>query len=239
VRLISAVGRRPAPSDAFQMAHRSCTAEAAGRASDNYLFHRRLPGLPGRAGPGRRMPSSSMRPVATRQPADTCDRPGRSAPSSVRSFGVGRRFAGLDGLHRSPQATAAAGRGCRPFARDRRRRLGRSAGQPARDRTLTPWAIVLRGSGVVVGFCGFFARPVKGTTMGYAIVPQFRGQGLATEAAAAVLDWAERHGVDVYASIRPPNPASARVLEKIGMRRVGSYRDGDGRRDIYRRRRAS
>ena len=107
------------------------------------------------------------------------------------------------------------------------------------DRTLTPWAIVLRGSGAVVGFCGFFARPVKGTTMGYAIVPQFRGQGLATEAAAAVLDWAERHGVDVYASIRPPNPASARVLEKIGMWRVGSYRDGDGRRDIYRRRRAS
>ena len=103
------------------------------------------------------------------------------------------------------------------------------------DRTLSPWAVVLREGGAVVGFCGFFVRPVKGTTMGYAIVPEYRGRGLATEAAAAVLDWAERHDVDVYASVRPPNPASACVLEKIGMRLVDSYCDEDGQRDIYRR----
>lgn len=103
------------------------------------------------------------------------------------------------------------------------------------DRTLTPWAILLRDGGAIVGFCGFFVRPVKGTTIGYAILPAYRGRGLATEAAAAVLDWAERHGVDVYASIRPPNPASARVLEKIGLRLVDSYVDEDGQRDIYRR----
>ncbi len=103
------------------------------------------------------------------------------------------------------------------------------------DRTLTPWAITMRDSGAVVGFCGFFVRPVKGITMGYAILPGHRGQGLATEAAAAVLDWAEQHGIDVYASIRHPNPASARVLSKIGMRLVDSYVDEDGQRDIYRR----
>lgn len=103
------------------------------------------------------------------------------------------------------------------------------------DRTLTPWAVVLREAGAVVGFCGFFVRPVKGTTMGYAIVPEYRGRGFATEAAAAVLDWAERHDVDVYASIRPPNLASVHVLEKIGMRLVDSYCDEDGQRDIYRR----
>ncbi len=103
------------------------------------------------------------------------------------------------------------------------------------DRTLSPWAVVVRDGGVVVGFCGFFVRPVKGITMGYAIAPRYRGRGYATEAAAAVLDWAQAHGVDVYASIRPPNPASARVLEKIGMRLVDSYCDEDGRRDIYRR----
>jgi RimJ/RimL family protein N-acetyltransferase len=103
------------------------------------------------------------------------------------------------------------------------------------DRALSPWAVVLREGSAVVGFCGFFVRPVKGITMGYTIVPQYRGLGLATEAAAAVLDWAERHDVDVYASVRPPNPASVRVLEKIGMRLVDSYRDQDGQRDIYRR----
>ena len=105
----------------------------------------------------------------------------------------------------------------------------------AGDRALTPWAIVMRDGGAVVGFCGFFVRPVKGTTMGYGIVPEYRGCGLATEAARAVLDWAERHDIDVYSSIRPPNPASVRVLEKIGMRLVDSYYDQDGQRDIYRR----
>jgi RimJ/RimL family protein N-acetyltransferase len=103
------------------------------------------------------------------------------------------------------------------------------------NRALTPWAIVLRDGGGVAGFCGFFVRPVKGTTMGYGIVPEYRGRGLATEAAAAVVDWAERNGVDFYSSVRPPNPASVRVLEKIGMRLVDSYFDEDGQRDIYRR----
>jgi RimJ/RimL family protein N-acetyltransferase len=102
-------------------------------------------------------------------------------------------------------------------------------------RVLTPWAIVLRDGSVVAGFCGFFVRPVKGITMGYGIVPEYRGRGLATEAAGAVLEWADRNDVDVYSSIRPPNPASVRVLEKIGMRLVDSYVDEDGQRDIYRR----
>jgi RimJ/RimL family protein N-acetyltransferase len=105
------------------------------------------------------------------------------------------------------------------------------------DRSLTPWAIVLREGGVIVGYCGFFVRPVKGTTMGYAILPEYRGRGYATEAAAAVLDWAGRHQIDVYASVRPPNPASVRVLEKIGMRLDDSYVDEDGPREIYRVRR--
>ena len=94
----------------------------------------------------------------------------------------------------------------------------------AGDRALTPWTIVLRDGGAVVGFCGFFVRPVKGTTLGYGIVPEYRARGLATEAASAVLDWAERHDVDVYSSIRPPNPASVRVLEKIGMRWEAVFR---------------
>jgi RimJ/RimL family protein N-acetyltransferase len=103
------------------------------------------------------------------------------------------------------------------------------------DRALAPWAIVLRDGGAVAGFCGFFVRPVKGTTMGYGILPEYRGRGLATEAAAAAVDWAGRNGVDFYSSVRPPNPASVRVLEKIGMRLVDSYVDEDGQRDIYRR----
>ena len=103
------------------------------------------------------------------------------------------------------------------------------------DRTLTPWAVTLRNDGTVVGFCGFFVRPIKGITMGYAILADYRNGGLATEAAMGVMGWAEQHGIDVYASIRPPNPASVRVLTKIGVRLVDSHIDEDGRRDIYKR----
>jgi RimJ/RimL family protein N-acetyltransferase len=93
--------------------------------------------------------------------------------------------------------------------------------------------------GVVAGYCGFLVRPVKGITLGYAILPKHRGLGIATEAAAAAADWADRHGVEFYVSVRPPNPASARVLIKIGMRLTDSYIDQDGRRDIYQRRPAT
>jgi ribosomal-protein-alanine N-acetyltransferase len=101
--------------------------------------------------------------------------------------------------------------------------------------TIRPVTAEADDAGAVVGFCGFFVRPVKGTTIGYGLVPDYRGRPIATEAAAAVLDWAERHDIDACASIRPPNPASVRVLEKIGLRLVGSYRDEDGQRDIYQR----
>ena len=114
-------------------------------------------------------------------------------------------------------------------------RLGRGRSRADRRPHADAVGIILRDDGALVGYCGFFVRPVKGTTMGYAILPQYRGRGLATEAAAAVLDWAERHDVDVYASVRPPNRASVRVLAKIGMRLVDSYVDEDGQREIYRR----
>ena len=71
--------------------------------------------------------------------------------------------------------------------------------------------------------------------MGYAILPEYRGRSLAIEAATVVLNWAEQHNIDIYASVRLPNPASVRVLAKIGMRLVDSYVDKDGQRDIYRR----
>ena len=70
--------------------------------------------------------------------------------------------------------------------------------------------------------------------MGCGVLSEYRGRGLATEAAKAVVDWAERHDVDFYSSIRPPNPASVRVLTKIGMHLVDSYVDEDGQRDVYR-----
>lgn len=99
----------------------------------------------------------------------------------------------------------------------------------------TYWAVVdPEWSHDVAGFCGLLHRRDQGTTLGYATAPEARGRGIATRAAAAVTKWAQQQGVDHYASIRPPNPASVRVLEKIGMRRVEIEEDRDGPRWIYR-----
>jgi RimJ/RimL family protein N-acetyltransferase len=78
--------------------------------------------------------------------------------------------------------------------------------------------------------------PAKGLTLGYAITAGQRGQGFAAEAAGALLAWAEQRHLGVYASIRPPSPASERVLRKIGMRLTASCTDEDGVRNVYRRR---
>jgi RimJ/RimL family protein N-acetyltransferase len=74
--------------------------------------------------------------------------------------------------------------------------------------------------------------------LGYWIGQPYWSQGLATEAAAAVLDFA--FGTlqlnRVQASHLPRNPASGRVLEKLGMQREGlhreRYRKGDHFEDV-------
>jgi len=81
---------------------------------------------------------------------------------------------------------------------------------------------VLRDAGgTLLGFCGL--RPIDGTAeveILYSVAPSRWGDGLATEAAAAVL----RHALDevglprVFGGIDAPNVASRRVLEKVGMR---------------------
>jgi ribosomal-protein-alanine N-acetyltransferase len=64
-------------------------------------------------------------------------------------------------------------------------------------------------------------------SMGYLIAPAAQGQGYATEAAQAVLDFGHTEGGlhRISATCDPENVGSARVLEKIGMRREGHLHD--------------
>lgn len=73
----------------------------------------------------------------------------------------------------------------------------------------------------MIGFCGL--RPIGESAdveILYGIAPRLWGQGLATEAARAVLDFGFRAaGLSrIYAGADPPNRASFRVIEKLGMR---------------------
>jgi RimJ/RimL family protein N-acetyltransferase len=88
------------------------------------------------------------------------------------------------------------------------------------------WAIEWKDrAGGFLGMC--LLRPLEGTgftCMGWRLMRQHWGQGLATEAARAVLSHAVHVlGIDpVVAIVDPRNLASIRVAEKIGLLQVGN-----------------
>jgi len=77
----------------------------------------------------------------------------------------------------------------------------------------------------VVGSVIFHGHPDDGVAeVGYGVEADSQGQGLATEATAACVDWAlAQPGIQsVTASTFPWHHASLRVIARVGMRRVGS-----------------
>jgi RimJ/RimL family protein N-acetyltransferase len=84
-------------------------------------------------------------------------------------------------------------------------------------------AVVLREDGRFAGEVMLFHRSTihRAAEVGYVFDPAFHGRGFATEAAAELLGIAfEQVGYHrVYGRLDARNTASARVLEKLGMRR--------------------
>jgi RimJ/RimL family protein N-acetyltransferase len=86
-----------------------------------------------------------------------------------------------------------------------------------------PWAVVDRASGELLGHAGLRLLPDEGgeTEVLYLLDSRVWGRGLATEAALAARDFGfSRLGLPrLVGYALPENRGSARVLEKIGMRR--------------------
>jgi [ribosomal protein S5]-alanine N-acetyltransferase len=82
------------------------------------------------------------------------------------------------------------------------------------------WAISVKGSAKLVGIIGHYRIKPEHfrCEVGYMILPQFNGQGIATEAIKAVLTYGfddlQMHSIE--AVIDPGNFASERVLQKNG-----------------------
>jgi RimJ/RimL family protein N-acetyltransferase len=90
------------------------------------------------------------------------------------------------------------------------------------NRTAGEATFVIEMGGEIIGGCGFDLRQA-GPEIGYWIGVPFWGDGYASEAAQAVIDYAfGGHRFDaLLAGARITNPASRRVLEKCGFQWTG------------------
>jgi len=75
---------------------------------------------------------------------------------------------------------------------------------------------------LLVGGCGFARRPSGGVELGYWIARAHWGRGYATEAARQLVEIARTLGItQLEAAHFLDNPASGRVLEKLGFKPTG------------------
>ncbi|MEJ5946375.1 GNAT family protein [Pseudokineococcus basanitobsidens] len=128
-------------------------------------------------------------------------------------------------LHRDPR-TVAHNPGDRLADLGAAEQLLRRWVQHWQDHQIGYWVLTWRhGDGHVIGVCGVKRmtsadRPVWNLL--YRLEPSVWGRGVATEAAATVVDRARHHplGLPVTARVRPANHASARVALAAGLERT-------------------
>lgn len=90
------------------------------------------------------------------------------------------------------------------------------------------WAVVLRSDSQLIGFAGLKYLPERDEVdLGYRLGPDYWGQGLASEACRAAMDyaWRELELDRVVAMVIHKNVASIRVLEKLGFNYQGDEVD--------------
>jgi ribosomal-protein-alanine N-acetyltransferase len=90
---------------------------------------------------------------------------------------------------------------------------------------------------MLCGSIGFKGRPDKRRVVeiGFSVLPEFQGQGLATEMVAGMVRWAKRQSEarQIQAETNIDNRASIRVLEKNGFTRVGPGAESNTIRFLY------
>jgi ribosomal-protein-alanine N-acetyltransferase len=102
------------------------------------------------------------------------------------------------------------------------------------------WGITRRGEDIVIGMVGynFWARADNRAAVGYDLARAAWGQGIMPEALQRIIEFGwERMGLNrIEADCSADNPASVRVLEKVGFTLEGrqreQYYDEDGYHDL-------
>jgi RimJ/RimL family protein N-acetyltransferase len=101
------------------------------------------------------------------------------------------------------------------------------------------WTVRRRSDRRAVGMLqAAFSDQGRAAEVAWAVGVAWQGQGIASEAARAVIGWLERRGVaTITAHIHPDHHASAAVAIRAGLRPTAEYRDHEGiREQLWRRR---
>jgi len=129
----------------------------------------------------------------------------------------------LDAICSDPQVMAFVGEG-HVWTRERTWQFIQSAIDTWHEFGYCQWAVIHKADHALIGFCGFVHRTAE-PEIGWRFAPTYWGQGLATEAARAVL----KHGLmtrgfpRVTATVQSANAASIRVIEKLDMKLLRSF----------------
>lgn len=99
----------------------------------------------------------------------------------------------------------------------------------AAEGTMTFWAVTERGSDAALGKCALlhYSPANRRAEIGYVLNRGYWGRGLMTEAMRAVIQYAfDEVGLHrLEADTDPANAASLRLLEKLGFRQEGLFRE--------------
>lgn len=89
------------------------------------------------------------------------------------------------------------------------------------------FAIILKETGKLIGGCAIHTNGPRQGEFGYCFNRLFWGQGYATEAAGMILKFGfHKLGLHrIYATCRPDNIGSAKVMQKNGMKYEGHLRE--------------
>jgi RimJ/RimL family protein N-acetyltransferase len=81
-------------------------------------------------------------------------------------------------------------------------------------------AVIEKASGRLVGFSGLkYVAELRDVDIGYRFLPDCWGKGYATESARPLMEqgWKQLGLKRIVGTVHPGNPASGRVLEKLGL----------------------
>jgi RimJ/RimL family protein N-acetyltransferase len=102
-----------------------------------------------------------------------------------------------------------------------------SFSEPVCDGNWKQLAIRLRDTDTLIGDCGFKVFDDQQAEIGYSIAPDTQGQGYGTETVSGLLAYLFRDQDmhRIIATTDPDNTSSIRILEKLGFRREGHFKE--------------